>query len=844
MPGNGKYDYYAFISYKRTDWKWAKWLRERLQSYRLPHSTSKRHNDSLTRRFNPVFLDKTNLTPGMLDEGLKSEVQASKYLIVICSRAAHNDSKYLDDEIGYYLEKGNLSGIIPFVIEDSDDPIKDTFPLRLQEEYEGSSEKPVCIKAVNRKREAFLELAAYMHGIDPSEMKKDDKRRFAFISTVAAICITALIGAVTFGVYSWKDYNAVKKTYYANYAERYGVPEGIGLLTDEEIKHMHEHYTIISSRGKVLELRHENSYGRLTGYEGSSYKNRPVSALYEYADGILTSVTYRDVNEKPRIIFDYTDDTLRTVNLIQYADKNDEEGYMRGAFLSMNTGSYQSDIYDPASTGGKSNIVRFIYDYDDDGYVKEMHYASDTRNNSPANDADGVAGFLYKRNARGQVIGEKYLYCEGEGYDAAQTDGYHKKSLRDGTYEKCCDYDENGDLTEEKYIDDKGRLVLSEKGYAGIRLSYDEKGNKTRESCYGTDGQPVINNAGCADTVWEYDDMGNTVKMSHYGTDGRLISINMGYAVSESVYDEQGNEIRESYYAADGQPVLIDEGYSSAEFKYDVQGREIMASMFATDGQPVLMKKGFAAYESVYDEYGNLIRQIFYGTDGKPVIIDEGYAILDMEYDEQGNIIRQSYCGTDGKPVDNGTHASVKRSYDDRGNMIMESFFGKDEEPVLNSYGFSFSRLEYNERGDVVRQSYYGVDGQPIRSIFGNASAEWEYDEKGREKRQSSFGPDGKPVLIDAGFASAEFEYNKMGYLSTESYYGTDGQPVIIKNGYASIKWKYDERGNIIAEYCLGTDGRPVISDLGYAFCDMLYDGDRLVKQTFYDADGNVLSER
>ena len=119
-----------------------------------------------------------NLTPGMLDEGLESEVQSSKYIIVICSRAAHNESKYLDDEIGYYLKGGGeLSGVIPFVVESTDDPFKDTFPLRLQEEYEGSSAEPFFINASSsNKHDAFLELVAYMHGLNPDEIKRDDKK--------------------------------------------------------------------------------------------------------------------------------------------------------------------------------------------------------------------------------------------------------------------------------------------------------------------------------------------------------------------------------------------------------------------------------------------------------------------------------------------------------------------------------------------------------------------------------------------------------------------------------------------------------------------------------------------
>ena len=63
------YSYYAFISYRRTDSAWASWLKRQLLSYKLPRRTLK-HHPALPQRFGAVFLDKTNLTPGLLDERL------------------------------------------------------------------------------------------------------------------------------------------------------------------------------------------------------------------------------------------------------------------------------------------------------------------------------------------------------------------------------------------------------------------------------------------------------------------------------------------------------------------------------------------------------------------------------------------------------------------------------------------------------------------------------------------------------------------------------------------------------------------------------------------------------
>ena len=123
-----QYTYYAFISYKSEDAKWARWLKRKLQQYRLPIKTHNKYSN-LPRRCSPIFLDKTNLTPGFLDRGLCSEVQSSKYIIVICSHSAHNNSKYLDDELQYFLDGGGDAGhVIPFIFDDSKNVVEECFP--------------------------------------------------------------------------------------------------------------------------------------------------------------------------------------------------------------------------------------------------------------------------------------------------------------------------------------------------------------------------------------------------------------------------------------------------------------------------------------------------------------------------------------------------------------------------------------------------------------------------------------------------------------------------------------------------------------------------------------------
>ena len=124
-----EFTYYAFISYKREDEKWARWLQTKLESYKLPAILQKQYNLN-ERRIKPVFRDKTDLSIGTVKGALTKELMASKYLIVICSPRSAN-SEWVDLEVRHFIEAGNADHIIPFIIDgtpNSTDPLTECFP--------------------------------------------------------------------------------------------------------------------------------------------------------------------------------------------------------------------------------------------------------------------------------------------------------------------------------------------------------------------------------------------------------------------------------------------------------------------------------------------------------------------------------------------------------------------------------------------------------------------------------------------------------------------------------------------------------------------------------------------
>lgn len=107
-------EYYAFISYKREDEKWAKWLQNKLEHYKFPTNLNGRTD--LPKNIRPTFRDVTDLTPGLLAEEIDKALRSSEWLIVICSPRSAK-SPWVCKEAQTFIDLGRADHIIPFVIE-------------------------------------------------------------------------------------------------------------------------------------------------------------------------------------------------------------------------------------------------------------------------------------------------------------------------------------------------------------------------------------------------------------------------------------------------------------------------------------------------------------------------------------------------------------------------------------------------------------------------------------------------------------------------------------------------------------------------------------------------------
>ena len=197
----GKYRYFAFISYKREDERWAKWLQHKLEHYKLPSNLNGRTD--LPHSIRPVFKDTSELTPGNLPEQINEALQQSKYLIVICSpRSAQ--SEWVNKEVETFIFMGKTDSIIPFIIDGkpfSSNHEEECFPqailsLPREQEILGAN-----INEMGRDV-AAVKVVARMFDIHFDELwqrheRELRRRRIIIVASIAAFALAVL------GVAGW-----------------------------------------------------------------------------------------------------------------------------------------------------------------------------------------------------------------------------------------------------------------------------------------------------------------------------------------------------------------------------------------------------------------------------------------------------------------------------------------------------------------------------------------------------------------------------------------------------------------------------------------------------------------
>lgn len=230
-------EYFAFISYKREDENWAKWLQYKLEHYRIPIKVRK-ENPQLPQAIRPVFKDNSELAAGVLEEEIHEALVNSKYLIVICSpRAAQ--SKWVGKEVQAFIDMGRSEKIIPFIIGGtpySIVPEEECFPMALLNLPKEQELLGVNINEMGRDV-AAVKVVARMFNLKfdtlwQRHVRYERKKRIIIGTLISTLLIISIIVGYIF--YSQRNSIRTNYTNLLSMQSRYVSKEAIGLFENND----------------------------------------------------------------------------------------------------------------------------------------------------------------------------------------------------------------------------------------------------------------------------------------------------------------------------------------------------------------------------------------------------------------------------------------------------------------------------------------------------------------------------------------------------------------------------------------------------------------------------------
>lgn len=203
------YKRYAFISYSHKDAKEAKWLHKHLEAYKLPSEIYNEY-DSAERYLRPIFRDKEDIKSGKIKSELRKELEASKYLIVVCSPNSAR-SEWVSQEIQVFIELGRVDRIIPFVVDGR--PLSrnfdECFPKSLLNHIEINPDDELLGVSVREvgKEKALVRVVSTLLSVDFDTLwKRHERERKQSIITgcslvfISVLCLSWLLVPITLAI--------------------------------------------------------------------------------------------------------------------------------------------------------------------------------------------------------------------------------------------------------------------------------------------------------------------------------------------------------------------------------------------------------------------------------------------------------------------------------------------------------------------------------------------------------------------------------------------------------------------------------------------------------------------
>ena len=760
MDDNRTYTYYAFISYNHRDERIAKWLQLKLEHYRLPAIARKELGKDVKIR--PVFRYAVNLALCSLRDQIKRELEASKYLIVICSPNSAKPNirgeHWVNDEVKHFIEMNRKDRIIPVIAagEPNTGDERECFPPALRDAEISAAN----LFKGNRsdRRNDFLKIVAKLLDILPDQLirhAEEEERHLRRRKWMKVLPLALFLAFFT--AFIWDGTRQVTK-YYADYVDNYGLPEGILEQKTDSIKYrrttwrfdfkgyywfrnsadvLHPHgiharglpKSLFGLRRKLIRVVRINSLGvpvdasPLPEYE-TQWPQGPRPTIQDFrsipghpcwdSDGRLQEFFIRKRGGND-FVSGPIEKSIRLTNRIWKAKDIQvtiENGCIQEFIGTTDLIFYPSTSFSQGGTmpllsvlpsSSRIKIAKRWIDRDYRGRTERIEFRdSDDR---PAGDPIGVYGFEFELDREfGRIT---HVFNLGQ-------DNYSRAIDQFGCDTFAVRYDENGLICEEQFMG-KGKLVLGRPGYKMARRKHSRMIEILGEGNRPAAKRFAYQDAGGLDFPWSllcqvpYSDCScsrievkNGIFRSHVWYNG---------AIGEWLtfeYSPLGDLVRLSSLAIPPCQ-MFPEGLDSIEWDVDPQNGFWKTRKTTINGNPAPDADGVAEYRREVDSFG------------RPTRIER--------YDGHGHLIPGRTSGTcmDINEYDNG-HLVKQYFFDAKTNVCSQT--GSPKGVILGCW-----KYEYGSHPDNLRFSWAFADSNCNERVFFDGKQcgfEFVYDERGR----------------------------------------------------------------------------------------------------------------
>lgn len=617
----------------------------------------------------------------------------------------------------------------------------------------------------------------------------------------AAACLCIALGV-------W-DYFSTSVTYYKDYAEYYGVARGIDRLSGREMSHRKTSYRFESSRWKVRRVTLVNSRGKPVGHDDSELGNNRYSDVYYYYNdnGKLDYKKVYDEQGQPLYKIDY-DDNLKVAMF-----KHDDE---HGTAKRLNASVTGPATFDESV---RSTITRYLLTYNDDGLLERMEYANG-EDNALVGDADNIYGLAYSHDNQGRITEVRYLGRDGK-----------VKGNSAGLAIKQYAYDKHNNLTELRFLSADNQPTHDGNNCSVIKMEYDKWGNLTAERYYMADGATPTYREDLAigGLEYDYDNHGCCVMQRCVDGDGNVIDCQDGYAQIRYTHNEDAYCTMIEFLNREG----------SRTYSTDVAGETVSCIKYTIDD------KGLHTSLALFD------------TQDRRAENSKGVHKMVYQYDSVGNVTTINYLDKGDKPAHYAGHqSSVRYTYDNQYQCTEVAYYNDKGQLTASHYGVARCVYSHDKIGNIVQIEFYGADGKTrVNSQDGHALQKIAYDHLGNIKTIHFYNAAMSPCVTSQGYFAREFVYDANSNFTTQDkYYNANGAVNHVdhyeydNNGKLTAEWtasgtgallgvvtryEYDANNRLARMYCTALNGTRVNS-AGESYCETVFK---------YDARGNIIEQ-